>query len=40
MRQVGALLRTLADRGKAVLVVTHDEELAAQWCDEVVMIRP
>lgn len=40
MRQVGALLRTLADRGKAVLVVTHDEELAAQWCGEVVMIRP
>lgn len=40
MRQVGALLRMLADRGKAVLVVTHDEELAAQWCDEVVMIRP
>ena len=40
MRQGGALLRTPADRGKAVLVVTHDEELAAQWCDEVVMIRP
>ena len=38
MRQVGALLRDLADRGKAVLVVTHDEELAAEWCDTVVLL--
>ena len=35
MMQVGALLRRLADDGKAVLVVTHDEELAAGWCDRV-----
>ena len=38
MRQVGALLRDLADRGKAVLVVTHDEELAAEWCNTVVLL--
>lgn len=36
MMQVGALLRRLADRGKAVLVVTHDEELAALWCDRII----
>lgn len=35
MTQVGALLRRLADRGKAVLVITHDEELAARWCDRI-----
>ncbi|WP_338024616.1 energy-coupling factor ABC transporter ATP-binding protein [Bifidobacterium aerophilum] len=36
MMQVGALLRRLADDGKAVLVVTHDEELAALWCDRII----
>ncbi|MBW3079061.1 ATP-binding cassette domain-containing protein [Bifidobacterium sp. 81T8] len=36
MMQVGALLRGLSDRGKAVLVVTHDEELAALWCDRII----
>ena len=29
MEQVGELLRQLASQGKAILVVTHDEELAA-----------
>ncbi|WP_420897349.1 ABC transporter ATP-binding protein [Bifidobacterium goeldii] len=38
MMQVGALLRTLADSGKAVLVVTHDDELAALWCDSIVTL--
>ena len=32
MEQVGELLRQLASQGKAILVVTHDEELAAGWC--------
>ncbi|KAB5607958.1 ATP-binding cassette domain-containing protein [Bifidobacterium jacchi] len=36
MMQVGALLRRLADGGHAVLVVTHDEELAALWCDRII----
>ncbi|KFI50740.1 ABC transporter ATP-binding protein [Bifidobacterium biavatii] len=36
MMQVGALLRRLADEGRAVLVVTHDEELAALWCDRII----
>ncbi|PLS27228.1 ABC transporter ATP-binding protein [Bifidobacterium parmae] len=36
MEQVGGLLRDVARRGAAVLVVTHDEELAAGWCDRVV----
>ena len=36
MEQVGALLRRLADTGTAVLVVTHDEELAAGWCDRII----
>lgn len=35
MMQVGSLLRSLADSGKAVLVITHDEELAARWCDRI-----
>lgn len=36
MEQVGALLRDTARRGAAVLVVTHDEELVAGWCDRVI----
>lgn len=39
MMQVGAQLRALADRGAAVIVVTHDDELAATWCDELVMFE-
>ena len=36
MQQVGKLLRWLRDQGKAILVITHDEELAARWCDRIV----
>ena len=35
MTRVGALLRRLAGEGAAILVATHDEELAARWCDRV-----
>ncbi|KFI56641.1 ABC transporter ATP-binding protein [Bifidobacterium callitrichos] len=38
MEQVGRLLRRLADSGRTLLVVTHDEELAAGWCDRIVML--
>ena len=36
MEQVGALLRQLAAQGKAIIVVTHDEELTAGWCDRII----
>ncbi len=36
MEQVGELLRQLASQGKAILAVTHDEELAAGRCDRIV----
>ncbi|MDY3690263.1 MAG: ABC transporter ATP-binding protein [Bifidobacterium pseudolongum] len=38
MVQVGALLRELAGRGVAVLVITHDDELAAHWCDRILAL--
>ena len=38
MMQVGALLCALADRGVAVLVITHDDELAAHWCDRILAL--
>ena len=36
MQQVGLLLQQLKQAGKIVLVITHDEELAADWCDRVI----
>ena len=36
MQQVGQLLQQLKQVGKIVLVITHDEELAADWCDRVI----
>ena len=38
MERVGRLLRQLAERGACVLVITHDEELAATACDRVIML--
>ena len=35
MEQVGGLLRQLQAQNKAVMVITHDEELAADWCDRI-----
>lgn len=35
MQQVGQLLTELKKQGKTILVITHDEEMAADWCDRV-----
>ena len=34
-----ALLRAQADAGRAVVMVTHDLEQAAQWCDQLVLVN-
>ncbi|MBT1175314.1 energy-coupling factor ABC transporter ATP-binding protein [Bifidobacterium sp. LC6] len=39
MEQVGELLHQLAAQGKTVLVVTHDEELAAGWCTSIINLE-
>ena len=36
MTQAAKLLEELKENGAAVLVITHDEELAAGWCDRVI----
>lgn len=38
MDQVGALLMQLRAQGKTVLLITHDEELAADWCDRICLL--
>ena len=40
MRQVGLLMQRLKRDGRIVVVVTHDEELAADWCDDVIDLDP
>lgn len=39
MRTVAALVRRLADEGRAVLVVTHDLEFIGQACDKAVRVE-
>ena len=39
MTQVAQLLQQLKRQAAAVLVITHDEELAAGWCDRVVYLE-
>ena len=39
MTQVANLLQQLKEQGAAVLVITHDEELAAGWCDRVIYLE-
>jgi ABC-type Mn2+/Zn2+ transport system ATPase subunit len=36
---IGALLRRLRDAGGTVLMATHDLELAAAWCDQLIMVN-
>ena len=38
MQQVGRLMQALKAQGKTLLVITHDEELAAAWCDRVITL--
>lgn len=35
MEQVGQMLQYLKKMGNAVLVITHDDEMVADWCDRV-----
>ena len=39
MQQVGQLLQQLKAQGKTLLVITHDEELAADWCDRIISLQ-
>ena len=39
MVQVAKLLQQLKEQGVAVLVITHDEELAAGWCDRAIYLE-
>ena len=39
MVQVAKLLQQLKEQGVAVLVITHDEELAAGWCDRTIYLE-
>lgn len=39
MEQVGQLLQQLKQQDKTILVITHDEELAADWCDRVMILK-
>ena len=36
---IGALLHRLRDEGDTVLMATHDLELAADWCDQLIMVN-
>jgi ABC-type Mn2+/Zn2+ transport system ATPase subunit len=36
---IGGLLRTVRDSGGTVVMATHDLELAALWCDQLVMVN-
>ena len=39
MQQLGTLLEMLKKQNKAVIVITHDEELAADYCDRIVLLK-
>ena len=39
MEQVGRLLQQLKAQGKTIVVITHDEELAADWCDRIIALQ-
>ncbi|GBF04158.1 ABC-type Mn2+ transport system, ATPase component, mntA [Deinococcus aerius] len=37
--QLMALLRAQADKGRAVVMVTHDLEQARRWCDRIILVN-
>lgn len=39
MERFGKLLRHLKDSGAVIIVITHDEELAADWCDSIIQLE-
>ncbi len=39
MEQVGRLLQQLKAQSRTLVVITHDEELAADWCDRIVALQ-
>lgn len=39
MEQVGRLLQQLKTQGKTIVAITHDEELAADWCDRIIALQ-
>lgn len=39
MTQVAQLIHSLKKQGTAILVITHDEELAACWCDRIIYLQ-
>ena len=39
MEHLGRLLQQLKTQGKTIVVITHDEELAADWCDRIIALQ-
>lgn len=39
MNRFGQLLNDLKQSGAVVIVITHDEELASQWCDSIIEVK-
>lgn len=39
MKRFGKLLKELKKSGAVVIVITHDEELAADWCDSILELK-
>lgn len=39
MKRFGKLLNGLKESGAVIIVITHDEELAADWCDSILELK-
>lgn len=39
MNEVGMLINSLREMNKVILFITHDEELAAKWCDRIIFLQ-